>query len=368
MYFEINNDVLLDSLKVLNRVVPTRSTLPILSSVLFSSDGEKLTLRASDLEVSLEASLPAKIKETFNIAVPISKILNICSSLKNETLTFDINNNKIQIKSDYGEYNIMGQSSEEFPETVFVNQNKSITFKSKELSNLIDYTIASVCTDELKPSLQGVLFDINEAKTTLVSTDGHRLSKIESDQNSGVSKKIIIPTKFLKILQPFLLLEDSIEMLVGENHIQVFFKRTKIATRIINDTFPDYEKVIPKNNDKEIIIQTKTFINSLKRISVFSNQKTKQATLTIKNNNINLCAEDAETAASAKEKIECVSTNISEEISIAFNGDYLKEILEKTTSEETVLLIKDPLSAALIFPKEKTEKNEISLLMPIRLQ
>ena len=366
MNFEIKNSVLNDALKSLNRVVPTRSTLPILSCVLFSSDGERLNLRSTDLEVALEFSLPATIKEGINIAVPVSKLLSICSSLTNETLRFSVSGNKIEIKTDFGEYNIMGQSPEEFPGKTKIDKNQKISFDSKKIAELIEYSIGSTSTDDLKPSLQGVLFDINEAKTTLVSTDGHKLSKIEETQNNPVSKKIIIPTKFLKLIQSFLK-EEEIDFVIGENHVQVFFKQVKVSTRLINDQYPDYEKVIPVDNENKIEIKTKDLISSLKRVSVFSNKKTKQATLLISKNQIKIIAEDVETAASAKETIDCETGEV-DSTTIAFNGEYLKEILEKTKSEETILLIKDPLSAMLILPKEEDQKtSKLSLLMPIRL-
>ena len=367
MNFEINNSILIDALKNLNRVVPNRSTLPILSCVLFSSDGERLNLRATDLEVSLNFSLPAKIKEPFNVAIPISKIISICSSLTNEQLIFNLSNYKIEIQTEFGEYKIMGQNPEDFPIETKINQDSKITFNSKKMTELIDYTISSTSSDDLKPSLQGVLFDINEAKATLVSTDGHKLSKIEHNQNNAVLKKIIIPTKFLKLLQSFLINGSEIDLVVGENHVQAFFETVKISTRLINDQYPDYEKVIPKDNDNKVTVNTKELTNSLKRVSVFSNKKTKQAVLNIKNNTIEITAEDIETAASAKERISCNQEGSSKEVTIAFNGDYLKEILDKTKTEETTLLIKDSLSATLILPKGEEDKNKISLLMPIRL-
>tara|TARA_Y100000996_G_scaffold27734_1_gene19684 strand:- start:1716 stop:2825 length:1110 start_codon:yes stop_codon:yes gene_type:complete len=368
MNFKINNADLIEALKNLNRVVPNRSTLPILSCVLFSSDGERLNLRATDLEVSLSFSLKSNITEPFNIAIPISKILSICSSLDNEDLNFSISNYKVEIKTEFGEYKIMGQNPEDFPAETRVDKTEKITFNSKKIDNLIDYTISSTSADDLKPSLQGVLFDINEAKVTLVSTDGHKLSKIEHPQNNSVLKKIIIPTKFLKLLQSFLVDKSDLDLVVGENHIQAFFESVKVSTRLINDQYPDYEKVIPKNNENKITVNTKKLIGSLKRVSVFSNKKTKQAVLNIKANSIKISAEDAETAASAKETIICNQEGPLDEIVIAFNGDYLKEILDKTKTEETTLLIKDALSATLIVPKkEENDSNKISLLMPIRL-
>ncbi len=367
MNFEVKNNILLEALKNLNKVVPQRSTLPILSSVLFYSDGQKLNLRATDLEVSLEFSLKAKISEPFSIAVPISKVLNICSSLKDEELSFTLNSNKIEIRTNFGEYKIMGKNPEEFPAETKLNKSEKLSFSSNKIKELIDYTISSTSSDDLKPSLQGVLFDIKESKTTLVSTDGHKLSKIEHEQSNSLIKKIIIPTKFLRLLQSFLFNSKNTDIIVSENHAQAYFDNIKVSTRLINDQYPDYEKVIPKDNENEIVVKTQEMIGSLKRVSVFSNKKTKQAVLNIKNNSIEITAEDVEIAASAKEKISCTNKGPEQEIIIAFNGDYLKEVLEKTKAEKTLISIKDSLSATLILPKENIPKNKLSLLMPIRL-
>ncbi len=365
MEFQINNAVLNEALKVLNKVIPLRSTLPVLSTVLFTSDGGKLSVRSTNLEVSIEFLLDAKISDPINTAIPISKIFSITSSLKNEELTFNIEDNyKVNIKTEFGEYNIMGISPEDFPAKINVSQSENISFSSEEIKNLIDYTSTSASTDDLKPALQGVLLDMNEAKTVFVATDGHRLSKMELDKNNTTSKKIILPIKFLQLIQGFLNETKNVELIIGENHAQIYFEGTNISTRLIKDAYPDYEKVIPKDNDKELKVQTKDLIESLKRVSVFSNKKTKQATLSIQNNLIEIKTEDVETATSAKEKVSCQYSN--EDIVVAFNSEYLKEILEKTSTEETTILLKNPLSAALILPGE-APKNKISLLMPIRL-
>ena len=251
MVFQINNTVLNDALKVLNKVIPLRSTLPVLSTVLFSSDGEKLSVRSTNLEVSIEFLLNATISDPINVAIPISKIFSITSSLKEETLTFDIQDNyKINIKTEFGEYNIMGLSPEDFPAKINISQSENISFSSDEIKNLIEYTATSASTDDLKPALQGVLLDMNEAKTVFVATDGHRLSKVELDKNNTTSKKIILPIKFLQLIQSFLSETKNIELIIGENHAQIYFEGTNISTRLIKDTDPDYEKVIPKDNDK----------------------------------------------------------------------------------------------------------------------
>ena len=258
----------------------------------------------------------------------------------------------------------MGMSPEDFPSKTTISQGENISFSSEEIKKLIDYTITSTSVDDLKPSLQGVLLDMDESKIVFVATDGHRLSKIEIEKNNKTQKKIILPTKFLRLIHNFLNKTKEVELIVGENHAQIYFEGTNISTRLIKDTYPDYEKVIPKENDKELVVNTKELISSLKRVSVFSNKKTKQATLEIKENTINIKTEDVEIAASAKETIKCQYSN--EEITIAFNSEYLREVLEKTGSEETKLLLKNSLSAALVLPPE-SPKNKLSLLMPIRI-
>ena len=134
MVFQINNIILNDALKVLNKVIPIRSTLPVLSTVLFTSDGEKLSVRSTNLEVSIEFLLEASISDPVNVAIPISKIFSITSSLKEEILTFNISDNyKINIKTEFGEYNIMGLSPEDFPAKTNVSQSENISFSTEEI-------------------------------------------------------------------------------------------------------------------------------------------------------------------------------------------------------------------------------------------
>ncbi|MAV65348.1 MAG: DNA polymerase III subunit beta [Candidatus Marinimicrobia bacterium] len=366
MKFSIKNNVLNEALKNLNRVVPTRTTLPVLSSVLFSSDGEKLSLRSTNLEVSLEYVLSAEIIEPINIAIPISKIFSITSALKNETLSFSISDNeKIEIKTDFGRYKIVGLSPENFPDAVEIEAEEKTNFSTEDLESFINYTINSTSTEDLKPSLQGICLSTDETKTEFVATDGHRLSKITTKQNNQTAKKIIIPTKFFKILNPFLNSNEQIDLILGENHAQVFLKGIKISTRLIKDAYPDYEKVIPKNNDKEVLVSTKKLIDSLKRVSVFSNKKTKQTNFLFSENKIEIKAEDVEASTSAAEKVEC--NYIGEESVVAFNAEYLKEMLEKTETQKTKIIFKNNHSAVLILPEEQNQHQKISLLMPIRI-
>ena len=367
MTFQINNGVLNEALKALNKVVPTRTTLPILSCVLLKSDGEKLTVRATNLEVSMEFNLEAQIKEPINIAIPISKILNVTNSLKKEDLTFEIKENyKVKITTKFGEYNIMGVSSEDFPNKTETVKENTLLFSSSDLEEIIDYTINSCSSDDLKPALQGILLSFNEAKTTFVSTDGHRLSKVDIEKNGPTSKSLILPVKFFKLIQTFLGQNEEVEFILSENHAEVFFKGINVSTRLIQDSYPDYEKVIPQSNEKKVIVNNNEMIESLKRMSGFSSKKTKQVTLFIKSNKINIKTEDTESASSANEEIICEYEG--EEAVVAFNCEYLREILEKSLTEKATLLLKDNQSAALVLPeKSTTPLKKLSLLMPIRL-
>ncbi len=202
-------------------------------------------------------------------------------------------------------------------------------------------------------------------KLSLLQQTDTGFQKITTKQNNQTAKKIIIPTKFFKILNPFLNSNEQIDLILGENHAQVFLKGIKISTRLIKDAYPDYEKVIPKNNDKEVLVSTKKLIDSLKRVSVFSNKKTKQTNFLFSENKIEIKAEDVEASTSAAEKVEC--NYIGEESVVAFNAEYLKEMLEKTETQKTKIIFKNNHSAVLILPEEQNQHQKISLLMPIRI-
>ncbi len=318
------------ALQKLSKATPARSTLPILSSVLFDVQESGTVLRATDLEITIVANLPTSIEKNGSIAVPLQTLLDVTNELPESariTLSSD-ENNKIEMVTDVGVYDIMGKPAEEFPAIPEVDNRKSVGISSDALSDLIRNTSFAVSRDELKPALTGVLFRFGQAELTGVATDGHRL--------------------------------------VRDNHMTALINGDTYFTRIIDERFPDFDSVIPKDNDKELIVDRNEILSAVRRVSIFSNRSTHQIALRLSSDQIKITTEDPEKSSKAEEQIN--GEYSGEELVIGYNASYLKDILSHARNDKINIKLKTAISAALFHPIEDMENEKLTmLLMPIRL-
>lgn len=359
------------ALQKLSKAIPTRSTIPILSSVLFEVNKDGVVLRTTDLEITIITNLPASIETEGTSALPLQTLLNITNELPDKTrieISSD-QDNKVKINTNIGGvYDLMAKPAEEFPNTPSVDNRKSIGISSDSLNDLIKKTLFAVSKDDLKPALTGVLFRFGENELTCVSTDGHRLVRyIKNDYKATEFRgDVIIPKKFLNLLSGVLNPEVEIKLWVGENHLTATHGEDTYFTRIIDERFPDFDSVIPKDNDKDLVVDREALLSAVKRVSILSNRSTQQIALRLTTEKIEITTEDLEKSSKAKEQID--GSFSGEELSIGYNAAYLKDVLSHTTSQQITIKLKTSISAALFIPKEQTESTNLTmLLMPIRL-
>ena len=358
------------ALQKLSKATPTRSTLPILSNVLFVVEENETTLRTTDLEITISLKLAASVETAGSVCLPLQTLLNVTNEMPEEARITIIaqNDNKIEINTDVGSYDIVGKPADEFPATPEIDNRKSIVLKADILSELIQKTSFAVSKDELKPALSGVLFRFDEKAVTSVATDGHRLVKyiIEGTEGGGFLGDIIIPRKFLNLVGTLLTTAEEAKLWVGESHMTLAFENDVYYTRIIGEKFPDFDGVIPKDNDKELVIKRETLLSAVRRVSVFSNRSTQQIALVLSGEKLQVTTEDPEKASKGKESIE--GKYKGEDITVGYNAGYLKDILSHLPTDEITIKLKTAISAALFYPKKETEKSNLTmLLMPIRL-
>jgi len=365
----IEKSLLLKNLQIVSKAIPARSTLPILGCALFSQKNNTLNIRTTDLEIAISVSCEVEGKVDGCIAVPISKLLEITNAMPSGDMkisTSDIG--KLSIDCQQGQYTIMGQPQDEFPSEINIEETQNLEINSTELKNIINNTMYAASKDDLKPVLQGVLFNIGEKGLTSVATDGHRLVKFEQKglKETGFQGSVVVPTKYLKLLYNYLENDKKVNLQISDNHINVELQKGNITSRIIKDPFPDYESVIPKDNTNILIVDKTIFTDAIKRVSIFSNKASKQVSLSISDNELLITTEDSENITSGKEKLEC--TYEGEPMSIGYNATYLSEVLQHQNSEEVKILLKSPLNAGLFLPVDKDKgENKTTLLMPIRL-
>ncbi len=358
------------ALQKLSKATPTRSTLPVLSGVLFDVQETGTVLRTTDLEITIIVNLPASIETTGSVAIPLQTLLDITSELPEDariTLTADLNH-KIEMVTEVGSYDIMGKPADEFPAVPEVDNRKATGVSAEALKDLISKTSFAVSRDELKPALTGVLFRFGQGDLTAVATDGHRLvrytrSDYTADEYSG---DVIVPRKFLSLLSGVLGGEDSIQMWMGDNHMTATVGSDTYFTRIIDERFPDFESVIPQDNDKELSVDQSVLLSAVRRVSILSNKATHQIALRMGKDGIQITTEDPEKSSRAQEKI--MGEFSGEELVIGYNASYLKDILSHIENEKVVIKLKTPISAALFYPGTQNENSNLTmLLMPIRL-
>ena len=357
------------SLQKLSKIIPGRSTIPILGNILITSDNGSVIMRATDLEQTMILTIPASIKEEGSTVVPVDTLLNIANELPDGRITLSVDKKlNVSLKSETGDYDLKGMASEEFPAPPELNEQTPVTISAELLKSIIQLTGFAISNDDLKPALTGALFQFDQNSLTTVATDGHRLAryKIKDFDSGGFSGDIIIPRKFLSLSRNLLGQSETVEMKMGKNHITATFGTDTVHSRIIDERYPDYESVIPINNDKSLTIDVEEMVSAVRRVSIFSNRTTQQIAFKMSNDILEIATEDPEKATRALEKLN--GEYSGEPITVGYNASYLKELLSYIPSKKVVLKLNTPISATVFYPEETEEgKDTTMLLMPIRL-
>lgn len=370
MRISISSEELYKTLQKLSKATPARSTLPILNCVLIDAEDNRVSMRTTDLEITIVCTISASVEEPGSAAIPLQTLIDITSALADDTrLSIYVDENqKIELITDNGSYDLMGKPVEEFPVTPEVDNRKATGIEASVLKDIINLTSFAVSKDELKPALTGVLFRFEENRLLSVATDGHRLVRyirndFKSDEFSG---DVIVPRKFLNLMNGLMGAGEKIQIWMGDNSLTATVGGDYLFTRIIDERFPDFESVIPKDNDKELLVERESFLSTVRRVSIFSNRSTHQIAMELSTDTVKVRTEDPEKASKAIEELP--AKLIGEPITVGYNASYLKEVLMHLKSQNVSIHLKTPISAGLVYPEVQEANSEITmLLMPIRL-
>ena len=365
MKFAIDKNSLQTVLLHISKIVPGRSTMPILNCALFTVTSNALFIKTTNLDTYISSQIDIISGEDGSTCIPVIKLNEILSALPDCELSFSISlNGKITISNNIGNYTIMAHDPEEFPSEPLLDSINDIDIKAETLKNIIKSTLYAASKDDLKPVLQGVLFNMEDKNITAVATDGHRLVKISVAIENNYNQQVIVPRKFLSALLDNIKDDENVKLQLSENHIMVQLTNINIISRIIKDKYPDFESVIPYENNKEINIDRNDLISALKRVSIFSNKTTKQITLSFSDGEAVISTEDPDNVTSAKESIQCDYRG--DNIVVGYNAVFLLEVLKNQTTTEIIIKLENSLTAG-IFLSNPTEEDKTTLLMPIRL-
>ncbi len=373
MRFVVSSLELLNHLQAISRVISNKSTLPILDNFLFDLKDQKLTLTASDLEVTMITSLvPDSMEGEGVIALPSRLLLETLKKFPEQPLSFDINMDTygIDIVTEKGKFSIVGQNGEDFPELPSIDENKAshLQVPVELLETGINKTLFATADDELRPVMNGILVEITPEKINFVASDSHKLVRYSRlDGHAEITASFILPKKPANSLKGILPKEEGDVAIEFDDKNAVFtLPNYKMICRLVEGNYPAYGAVIPQDNPNKVIIDRVDFYNTLGRVSLFSNQANNLVKLKMENNEMTVSAQDLDFSISAFEKITCQYDG--DEMEIGFKSAFLAEILDNLSSGDVVLELSDPSRAGILLPFEKNEnEDELMLLMPMMI-
>lgn len=371
MKFNVSSTKLFAQLQAVSRVIASKNSLQILEDVLFDLQGEQLTLTASDGETTIRTTLTVENPQgEGKVAFGARLLLDTLKEFPEQPLTFliDDQNFGLNITSANGTYSFVGANGQEYPEMPAEEGENTLTMPANVLLDAINKTIFCTADDELRPVMNGIFFDLAEDKITLVATDAHRLVRyINTGVHVPQATSFILPKKPAMLLRQVLAKEtEDVLITFGQKNAKFAFGQTVIVCRQIEGRFPNYNAVIPQNNQNKVIVDRQTIVNACKRVAVFANTGTSLLKLALSENQIKISAQDIDFSTSAEETIACDYSGMP--MAIGFKAPFLIEILSSIASQDVILELADPARAGLILPAENEENQELLiLLMPMLL-
>ncbi|MFN5224216.1 MAG: DNA polymerase III subunit beta [Bacteroidota bacterium] len=365
MKFIISSHTLLRHLQSVGGALNSNSPLPILENFLFDVKNDQLTISASDLESTMTTTVEVTSKESCLIAIPAKILLDVMKTLPDLPVTFTVNEKTYQIDltTNNGKFKLAGQDGAEFPKIPVIDKPNSIEMPAEVLLEAINKTIFATGNDELRPVMSGVFFQLSSENTTFVATDAHRLVRYRrSDVRSARSASFIVPRKPLGLLKGALAgLKSKVKIDYNESNAFFAFDNFSLICRLIDGRYPNYEAVIPLDNPNKLTISRDAFLNSIRRVSLFSNKSTHQVRLKISGSDLRISAEDVDYNSEGSENLSCEFSG--QDMEIAFNARFLSDMLTNLGCEMVNLEMSMPNRAGILTPSEAESKPEESLLM-----
>jgi len=370
MKFIVSSSYLLKQLQVLGGIINSNNTLPILDNFLFNLDGNSLTVSASDLETTISSKLEVESSEKGAVCIPARLLLDTLKTFPEQPLTFTVeDNNTIEISSNHGKYALAYASGEEFPSAIELKEPSATKMQGDILASAISKTIFAAGNDDLRPVMSGVFFQFSTEGLTFVATDAHKLVKYtREDLSASQDTEFIMPKKPLNLLKSILAgSEEEVTIEYNESNAKFIFDSTEMVCRLIDGKYPNYEAVIPKENPNKLRIERNQFLNSVRRVSIFSNKTTHQIRLKIAGAELNVSAEDIDYSNKAEERLTCDYQG--DDMQIGFNSRFLTEMINNLNSDEVSLEMSLPNRAGILTPVDGLDEGEIiiMLVMPVML-
>jgi DNA polymerase-3 subunit beta len=368
MRFTISREKLQEGLTAVTATIPAKTTLPVLANILVETTEKGIRLSGTDLDIAVSTEVTADVEASGAITIPAKKLSEIARELPPSPVKMAAaGEQRVTLDCGRSHFKILGLPKDEFPSFPAVRFNESWRIRSGELQKLISHTSFAVSTEESRPILNGVLWELRPEMMRMVATNGHRLAKMELPIKTAAapSSDLIVPPKALEQVRRLFPEDEELEVARGENHLGFRSPFTSVFTRLIEGPYPPYDQVIPRDNNRIAVADRAALTSALRRMSVIASDQTHRIRMSF---NAALVRFSVQTPDLGEATDELPIRFNGDPLDIGFNANYLLEILRYIPTEEVKLTFKAPERAATLEPEGWSDPaSYLCLVMPLRL-
>ena len=368
MKFTITRDSLQEGLVAVAAAVPTKTTLPVLSNILVEATSKGLRLSGTDLDIAVSTTVAASVDQEGAITLPARKLVEIVRELPSAGIRVaGSGEQRVSLECGRSRFKLLGLARDEFPAFPAVPFTESWKIRSGDLQKLIGHVSFAASTEESRPILNGVLWELRPDRMRMVATNGHRLAKMDVPlaDKAGGTADLIVPPKALEQIRRLFGPTDEIEVARSENHLGFRCADTMVFTRLVEGPYPNYEQVIPRENDKVATVDKQTLASAIRRVGVVASDQTRRVRLAFSDSSLKFSVNTPD-LGEASDEIQIAYDG--EPLEIGFNATYLLEILKFMPTDEVRMSLKAPERAATVEPVGWDDPAAyLCLVMPLRL-
>ena len=368
MRLTISREKLQEGLNAVTASIPVKTTLPVLANILVETTDRGIKLSGTDLDIAVSTEVAADVEAPGAVTIPAKKLSEIARELPPAPVKIAaVGEQRITLECGRSKFKLLGLPRDEFPTFPSVRFDESWRIKSGDLQKLISHTSFAVSTEESRPILNGVLWELRPERMSMVATNGHRLARmtVPVSSDSAPSNDLIVPPKALEQVRRLFPAEEELEIGRGENHLGFRSPFTAVYTRLIAGPYPNYEQVIPKDNDRVAVADKTALISALKRMSVVASDQTHRIRLSF---NSGMLKFSVQTPDLGEAQDELPIRYTGDQLDIGFNASYLLEILRYVPTDDVRITLKAPERAATLEPEGWSDPaSYLCLVMPLRL-
>ena len=368
MRFTISREKLQEGLTAVAASIPAKTTLPVLANILVETTDKGIRLSGTDLDIAVSTEVAADVEAAGAITIPAKKLAEIARELPPSPVKIAaVGEQRVTLDCGRSHFKILGLPRDEFPSFPTVRFNESWRIRSGDLQKLISHTSFAVSTEESRPILNGVLWELKPEAMRMVATNGHRLAKMELPIKStgAPASDLIVPPKALEQIRRLFPADEELEIARGDNHLGFRSPFTAVFTRLIEGPYPNYDQVIPRDNDRIAVADKIALTSALKRMSVIASDQTHRIRLSF---NSGMLRFSVQTPDLGEATDELAVRYTGDQLDIGFNASYLLEILRYIPTDEVKLTFKAPERAATVEPEGWNDAaTYLCLVMPLRL-